>query len=180
MKAPAPPCNVDWIAETRELRITEIASGHMGNWEFHVDLERRLDADAAFRGIVAASYRTLIDRPPAATTQRLELAQKDVSAALVALRDGLALPDPEPRKKDFVLTDTGLSMSVFIDASDREHDHYVQFFTDTGQSQPQGWAIRGCDRAPSFEARKAATAAYAQLQKLSGRDLFLDALGRRH
>src|SRR5688572_19027635 len=87
---PGAPCGLDWLADVRELRLSEVTSGHFGLTSFHVDIERRHDLPD-FEGVVLAAYREYPDREPRSIAKRVTYKQADVIDPLVAMRDAMTI-----------------------------------------------------------------------------------------
>ena len=172
---PGPPCELDWLADVRELRLSEVTSGHFGLTSFHVDIERRHDLPD-FEGVVLAAYREYPDREPRSIAKRVSYKLADVIDPLVAMRDAMAIVD-QPFARNVIAHDTSTGIEIAIDVVDST-GRRAQFYTDTGQSQPMPWLVTGCDREISHEAKRAMTAAYEKIAKLVERDLVMQALSK--
>ena len=170
---PGAPCGLDWLAEVRELRLSEVTSGLFGLTSFHVDIERRHDLPH-FEGVVMAAYREYPDRDPKSIAKRVEYKLADVIDPLVAMRDGMTVPD-KPFARNLIVHDSSTGIEIAIDLVDNK-GRRAQFYTATGQSQPMPWLVTGCDREVSHEAKKAMTAAFEILATLVQRDAIMQGL----
>jgi hypothetical protein len=176
------PRDLTWFPRARYLRYSLFTHGHFGEWRFHADFYR-LEGEERFAGVATGSYRQHPDAPVHTESRAVEVATKDATALLTALRDGVAIRSEDP-EGSIVVSDSSRSVVIAIEAMafdprvGRHPNSHVEFFTDDGETEPQQWNIRGCTYDPPLATRRVLqrlTEAFANslgndamLQKLSG------------
>ena len=191
-QAPAPPratppctspADLSWLETTREIRITEVSTGHFGALEFLADLVRH-QGEEEFVGVIMGTYRRGYGLPTHTASREVRIRASDVIAMLATFRSAAQLaPSPPDARHGFIEDSSrtdALSLVAIarVDAGPgmRVAPHHVEFFVDDGQQTPQTWRRRGYEAAFSYEAGKRLTQVFSAFLATAGRDALFEPL----
>lgn len=169
---------LDWLEQTKRIRMWNITDGHGGFTEVHLELSR--EWEKTFSGVLTVAYRARLGEALLVDSRPVSLADDDVKALFASLRAAIRPPtELIPPERRVIISDTsrtthlGLELTAAWDAHQR-----VIFETDHAEDSPAPWRIRSCGKTFTYEAQKTMSNAYSSLSERFGAWKLLQQLPR--